>query len=101
MSSGNILFSFMLSAVSKVEHWLEVLHDKRKINELTWQTRKSQLEKCLALALLANELQEVEETLKWRRESLRKNFDQLGNSSSNSKALLEGLSNTFAEAKVN
>lgn len=86
-------------AVSKVEHWLEVLHDKRKIIETSWQMRKSQVEKCLALALLATELLEVEDVLRRRKESLADGFDELGNSKSNAKVLLDSLNRTSEEAK--
>lgn len=91
-------FKFV-SAVSKVEHWLEGLHDRRKEIELIWQSRKTQVEQCLALALLATELLDVENMLKTRKDYLLKNSD-LGDSKMTAKILLEELMKISAEAKV-
>ncbi|KAK6627495.1 hypothetical protein RUM44_009973 [Polyplax serrata] len=85
-------------AVSKVEHWLENLHDRRKQIEVIWQARKTQVEQCLALALLAIELLEIENLLKARRESLTKN-KQLGDSKASAQLLLEEIRKTLVEAK--
>ncbi|XP_020714421.1 titin homolog isoform X4 [Ceratitis capitata] len=54
-------------AVHQVQQWLEALHDRRNALETAWQTRKTQLEHCLTLALLGRELDEVEAALRQQR----------------------------------
>lgn len=54
-------------SLTQVELWLEQLHDRRNVLELAWQTRKVQLEQCLALAIFAKELHELETQLCNRR----------------------------------
>lgn len=66
-----------LTAISQVEKWLDDLHVKRQLLELSWQTRKTQLEQCLALALLAKDLRELEDRVSESRELLA-NTDHLG-----------------------
>lgn len=78
---------------------MENLHDRRKQIEVIWQARKTQVEQCLALALLAIELLEIENLLKARRESLTKN-KQLGDSKASAQLLLEEIRKTLVEAKV-
>lgn len=56
---------------------MEALHDRRNLLDLSWESRKSQLEQCLALAFLARDLRELEDILSQRRETLVNN-DQLG-----------------------
>lgn len=63
-----------------MEKWLDELHLKRQIIELSWQTRKTQLEQCLALALLAKDLRELEDAVSESRELLS-NSDHLGKQS--------------------
>lgn len=91
---------FNSAAVSKVEHWLEKLHDRRKYIELAWQSRKTQVEQCLALALLARELSEIEEILRRRREIFNRSGERLGDSSRNAKILMEEAAKYLTEAKV-
>lgn len=62
----NLPFVFKSTASHKVEAWLEELHDKRRTIELLFRNRKAQLEQCLALALLAIDLRELEDILKAR-----------------------------------
>ncbi|XP_030372939.1 uncharacterized protein LOC115622947 isoform X1 [Scaptodrosophila lebanonensis] len=61
-------------AVHQVQQWLEALHDRRNALELAWQTRKTQLEQCLALALLGRELIELEEALRIQRNEVSNMF---------------------------
>nr|CAD7575774.1 unnamed protein product [Timema californicum] len=86
-------------AVSQVEHWLEELHDRRRALELSWQSRKTQLEQCLALALLASDLHELEDYLSVRKEALSRSSDQLGDSSSSAELLLHEHRKLLPEAK--
>ncbi|XP_066996542.2 titin isoform X1 [Anabrus simplex] len=86
-------------AVSQVEHWLENLHDRRRLLEITWQSRKTQLEQCLTLALLAKDLRDVEESLSLRKESLLRSCDHLGDSSASTELLLHEHRKLFPEAK--
>ncbi|XP_017842324.1 titin isoform X1 [Drosophila busckii] len=58
-------------AVHQVQQWLEALHDRRNDLELAWQTRKTQLEQCLALKLLGRELIELEAALQQARQQLQ------------------------------
>ncbi|XP_032573914.1 titin isoform X8 [Drosophila sechellia] len=57
-------------AVHQVQQWLEALHDRRNSLELAWQTRKIQMEQCLALALLGRELVDLEAALQQARMKL-------------------------------
>ncbi|XP_039488858.1 uncharacterized protein LOC120450111 isoform X5 [Drosophila santomea] len=57
-------------AVHQVQQWLEALHDRRNALELAWQTRKIQMEQCLALALLGRELVDLEAALQQARMEL-------------------------------
>uniref|UniRef100_A0A1B0CIV6 Ig-like domain-containing protein n=2 Tax=Lutzomyia longipalpis TaxID=7200 RepID=A0A1B0CIV6_LUTLO len=57
-----------VKAILQVEVWLEDLHDRRNALEIAWQSRKSQLEQCLQLAVLVKELEDIEAMLH-RRES--------------------------------
>lgn len=50
-------------SLTQVELWLEELHDRRNVLEQVWQSRKMQLEQCLALAILMRDLDELEHTL--------------------------------------
>ncbi|XP_037939332.1 uncharacterized protein LOC119672375 isoform X4 [Teleopsis dalmanni] len=61
-------------AVHQVQQWLEALHDRRNALEIAWQTRKTQLEQCLALALLAKELDELEIALRQQRNEVSSMF---------------------------
>lgn len=57
---------------------MDELHVKRQVLELTFVKRKTQLEQCLALAVLASDLRELEDTVHERREFLM-NANHLGN----------------------
>lgn len=87
-------------AVVQVEKWLEELHDQRRLIEISFSSRKTQLEQCLALALLATELRDLEEILSDRIAALSSSSDQLGDSSSSAELLLFELKKLQNEAKV-
>lgn len=70
-------FIFFFSAISQVKSWMDQLHVKRQVLELTFIRRKTQLEQCLALAILASDLRELEDTVMERRDLLL-STDQLG-----------------------
>lgn len=56
-------------SMTQVELWLEDLHDRRNALEQSWQTRKIQLEQCLALAILSRDLHEMQKLLQMNKES--------------------------------
>ncbi|KAL6428692.1 hypothetical protein ACFW04_007940 [Cataglyphis niger] len=86
-------------AVLRVERWLEELHDRRRLIETSFRNRKTQLEQCLALALLATDLRDLEEILNDRIAALANSCDQLGDSASSAELLLYELKKLQAEAK--
>ncbi|XP_024868428.1 muscle M-line assembly protein unc-89-like isoform X5 [Temnothorax curvispinosus] len=86
-------------AVLRVEKWLEELHDRRRLIETSFRNRKTQLEQCLALALLATDLRDLEEILNDRIAALEGSCDQLGDSVSNVELLLFELKKLQVEAK--
>lgn len=51
-------------SLAQVELWLEQLHDKRNELEQAWQTRKTQLEQCLAFAMLIRDINELQQQLR-------------------------------------
>lgn len=57
-------------SLTQVELWLEQLHDRRNVLEQVWQSRKMQLEQCLALAILMRDLNELEHTLATNKQAL-------------------------------
>jgi len=86
--------------VLQVEKWLEELHDRRRLIETSFRNRKTQLEQCLALALLATDLRDLEEILNDRIAVLESSCDQLGDSVSSAELLLFELKKLQVEAKV-
>lgn len=52
-------------SLGQVELWLEQLHDRRNELEQAWQTRKAQLEQCLAFAMLLRDIGELQQQI-WR-----------------------------------
>jgi hypothetical protein len=101
MSDSELAVFPLLLAVSQVEHWLENLHDRRRLLEIAWQNRKTHLEQCLALALLASDLKGLEEVLVVGKEALARGCDHLGNSPASAELLLHEHKKLFPEAKVN
>jgi len=89
-----------LLAILQVEKWLEELHDRRRLIETSFRSRKTQLEQCLALALLATDLRDLEEVLNDRIATLESSCDQLGDSVSSAELLLFELKKLQIEAKV-
>lgn len=87
-------------AVLRVEKWLEELHDRRRLIETSFRSRKTQLEQCLALALLATDLRDLEEILSDKIAALEGSCDQLGDSVSSVELLLFELKKLQVEAKV-
>lgn len=57
-------------SLTQVEVWLEELHDRRNVLEQAWQSRKMQLEQCLALSILMRDLDELEHTLAANKHAL-------------------------------
>lgn len=96
-----MIVKLIIAAILQVEKWLESLHDKRKLIEISFQCRKTQLEQCLALALLATDLRDLEEILNDRISALASSSDQLGDSSASAELLLFELKKLQPEAKVN
>lgn len=95
------MYNYAISlAVLRVERWLEELHDRRRLIEASFRSRKTQLEQCLALALLATDLRDLEEILNDRIAALASSCDQLGDSTSSAELLLFELKKLQAEAKV-
>lgn len=76
------------------------MHDRRRFLELSWQERKTELEQCLALALLTTDLRMLEEILEDRKESLKRSCDQLGDSDPSAQLLLHEHNKLLPEAKV-
>lgn len=75
-------------SITQVELWLEELHDRRNVLELAWQTRKIQLEQCLALAIFAKELNDLETLLNNRRNQVT-GLPNLGDSEATAIHLLQ------------
>lgn len=83
-----------------MERWLEELHDRRRTLEVSWQTRKTQLEQCLALALLATDLRLLETAYAERMEAAQRHTAELGDSAASAQLLLTQHSSLLPEAKV-
>lgn len=99
-SQLKLLISRVPKAVHRVEKWLEDLHDERRAIELSFRARKTQLEQCLALALLASDLRELEDILSDRVAALKGASDHLGDSTASTETLLHELRKLQLEAKV-
>lgn len=83
-----------------VERWLEELHDRRHEIEVSFTSRKQQLEQCLALALLATDLRDLEEVLHDRMNALSCSCDHLGDSTASAELMLFELNKLQIEGKV-
>ncbi|XP_065086402.1 titin isoform X2 [Ochlerotatus camptorhynchus] len=86
-----------LQAVAQVERWLEDLSNRRNNLEQAWQSRKTQLEQCLTLAILAKELSDIEYSLNATKNSNFSSFT-LGDSANQARDLLEIYQNVKPEA---
>lgn len=72
-------YKYFVVAISQVQGWMDQLHLKRQVLEATFNRRKTQLEQCLALAILAADLHELDDTVH-ERSRLLASTDQLGTS---------------------
>ena len=94
-------YIFILTlAILQVETWFEALHDRRRLIEVSFKSRKNQLDQCLALALLATDLRNLEDVLNVRVSSLSTTSDHLGDSSASAELLLLECKKLQNEAKV-
>jgi hypothetical protein len=82
------IFDESKRSVTQVELWLEDLSDKRNNLETAWLNRKIQLEQCLILAQLSNDLNALEKILNKQRDEVLGTFT-LGDSSRSAKSLLQ------------
>lgn len=64
-------------SMAQVEVWLEQLHDRRNELEQAWQTRKTQLEQCLAFAMLIRDINELHQQNRRLKEIYDKRNHQL------------------------
>lgn len=64
-------------SLAQVENWLEQLHDRRNELEQAWQTRKTQLEQCLAFAMLIRDISELQQQIRRLKEIYEKRNHQL------------------------
>lgn len=102
----NICFSILSfvwlrrAAVAKVEQWLEELHNRRRLLEVTWQRRKLNLEKYRTLSILKYDLELLETLLNERYELLSRNRHEFGNSAAEAEQLLERHLKLIPEATV-
>ncbi|XP_028982442.1 muscle M-line assembly protein unc-89 isoform X2 [Diachasma alloeum] len=88
------------NAIVHIEKYLEQIHEQRKQTEIYFNTRKIQLEQCLALALLAIDLRNFEMALNDKITVFNGNSNQLGDSSTSTQVLLLKLKEFQHEAKV-
>lgn len=76
-------------SLSQVELWLEELHDRRNSLEHSWQTRKLQLEQCLALAILTRDLNDLDQVLQQNKQTLENSNLILDSEINTTNALME------------
>lgn len=76
-------------SIAQVELWLEELHDRRNDLEQAWQSRKTQLEQCLAFAILLRDIGELQQQLQKKKDIFERQEHQLDSESSVSNALAE------------
>lgn len=69
-SRPDYLVADAIRAIKQVEVWLEHLHDRRNGLEIAWQSRREQLEQCLRLAILTQDLNEIEARLDARQNDM-------------------------------
>lgn len=93
--------SFFSVAVAQVERWLEELHNRRRLLDVTWQRRKLNLEKHRTLSILKCDLELLESLIRERYELLSRVRNELGDSASSAQFLLEQHQQLIPEATVN
>lgn len=76
-------------SLSHVELWLEKLHDRRNELEQAWQIRKTQLDQCLAFAMLIRDINELQKQLRSLKEVYGDRKHQLDSESITSNAHAE------------
>lgn len=86
-----------IKSIRQVEKIQETLHDKRNVLELAWQNRKTQLEQCYTLAVLAKDIIDLEDVLDRHRNELHDSFT-LGDSSITVDNLLRGYNLNKSDA---
>lgn len=87
-------------AIAQVEQWMEQLHNRRRLLDVTWQRRKLNLEKYRTLAILKCDLELLESLLRERYELLSRSRDELGDSSASAELLLQEHKKLIPEATV-
>lgn len=95
-----LLLYFVFAAIARVEKWMEDLHNRRHLLDITWQRRKLNLEKYRTLSILKCDLELLEALLKDRCKILARNHNKLGDSAANAEYLLEQHLQLVPEAKV-
>uniref|UniRef100_A0A182QL10 Ig-like domain-containing protein n=1 Tax=Anopheles farauti TaxID=69004 RepID=A0A182QL10_9DIPT len=88
-----------IQASGQVEAWLEDLSNRRNQLEQAWISRKTQLEQCLTLAILARQLDEIEQCLARVRGQNLSSFT-LGESAEQAATLLETYRDLKPEAAL-
>ena len=94
------MFLFTDTAIAQVEQWMEQLHNRRRLLDVTWQRRKLNLEKYRTLAILKWDLDMLETLLRERYELLSRSRYELGDSSSSAELLLQEHLKLVPEATV-
>lgn len=78
-------------SMAQVEVWLEQLHDRRNELEQAWQTRKTQLEQCLAFAMLIRDINELHQQNRRLKEIYDKRNHQLDGEANTMNAHAEAI----------
>lgn len=76
-------------SLGQVELWLEQLHDRRNELELAWQTRKTQLEQCLAFAMLIRDINELQQQLRKLKDIYNNRSHQMDSDANANRAHVE------------
>lgn len=87
-SRPDYLVADAIQSIKQVEKLLEDLHDRRNALEIAWQSRREQLEQCLRLAVLTQEVNEIEVRLSARQTTMEIEFT-LGQSERQVESLLQ------------
>lgn len=93
--------SFFSTAVAQVERWMEELHNRRRMLDVTWQRRKLNLEKHRTMSILKCDLELLESLIRERYELLSRVRNELGDSASSAQFMLEQHQQLIPEATVN
>lgn len=93
--------TFFSTAVAQVERWMEELHNRRRMLDVTWQRRKLNLEKHRTMSILKCDLELLESLIRERYELLSRVRNELGDSASSAQFMLEQHQQLIPEATVN